>query len=371
MTTNTSKRGMGTVYRRGRIWWIKFYRHRKPIRESSGSEDRQEAMNLLKQRLGEAVTGKYLGVTSARLRMEGLFAMVIDDYERSEQRDIYIVRKRITVHLLPAFGGVRAAAFTSDHIARYISDRRMQEAANATINRELAIIRRGFNLAARMDPPKVARVPHIACLPEENVRQGFIEWEAYERLRDELGRGRLPFVIGYHLGNRKGEILRLEWPMVDLDNREIRIPGTHTKSKKPRTLPIYGEMEQCLLAAKEERDRLFPKCRWVCSDAGERIRCFKTQWKEATKRAGFDGLLFHDLRRSAIRNMERAGIPRSVAMAISGHKTESIYRRYDIVSPRDIRAAGNALEQAMGTEKDKRQKKVLAFAAAAGRTGTI
>jgi integrase len=74
-------------------------------------------------------------------------------------------------------------------------------------------------------------------------------------------------------------------------------------------------------------------------------------WQEACERAGVPGLLFHDLRRSAIRNMTRAGIPRPVAMAISGHKTESVYRRYDIVSGGDLEAAGTTMERFMREQR--------------------
>ena len=64
---------------------------------------------------------------------------------------------------------------------------------------------------------------------------------------------------------------------------------------------------------------------------GRRILSFVKEWSRATKLAGLSGLLVHDLRRSAVRNMERAGVPRSVAKKITGHKTESMYSRYAMV----------------------------------------
>jgi integrase len=74
-------------------------------------------------------------------------------------------------------------------------------------------------------------------------------------------------------------------------------------------------------------------------------------WSKACKAAGLDGLLFHDLRRSAVRNMERAGIPRNIAMAISSHKTEAVYRRYDIVAPGDLEVAAAKLERYFQNQK--------------------
>ena len=132
--------------------------------------------------------------------------------------------------------------------------------------------------------------------------------------------------------------------MVDLPGKEIRIPKGLTKAKKARTVPLYGELLAALKEAKAERDREWPECRWVCSDGPARIRDFRGEWAVATKRAGLEGLLFHDLRRSAVRNMMRSGIHRKVAMQISGHSTDSIFDRYNIIDSADMQDAGSKLE---------------------------
>jgi integrase len=80
--------------------------------------------------------------------------------------------------------------------------------------------------------------------------------------------------------------------------------------------------------------------------SGDRILSFRRSWTKACARAGLPALLFHDLRRSAVRNLERAGISRSVAMKLTGHKTESVDRRYAIVAESDLRAAGEKLSAA-------------------------
>ncbi len=77
--------------------------------------------------------------------------------------------------------------------------------------------------------------------------------------------------------------------------------------------------------------------------AGRRIMEPRKAWKRACRAAGYPGLLIHDLRRSAVRNMKQAGVPRSVAMKITDHKTESVYRRYAIVSDADLKTAADAL----------------------------
>src|SRR5262249_16478509 len=141
--------------------------------------------------------------------------------------------------------------------------------------------------------------------------------------------------------------------------------GTDTKNEEPRTLPIYGEMREWLVIAKQIRDQEFPECPWVFyTDEGQRLYWFYKSWEASCKRAGVPDLLFHDLRRSAVRNMERAGVSRKVAMAISGHKTEHIYRRYDISSSKDLADAAARMDQYFGSIQNQKQPDPA-------RTGTV
>lgn len=185
-------------------------------------------------------------------------------------------------------------------------------------------------------------------LPEDNVRKGFVVEEQYRALLDNLPPYLRPLlVVAYHVGNRKGELLGLLWSQVELDAEPPTITlwsGT-TKNKKGRTLPIYGEMLDCLWEQKRLRDQKYPKCAFVFHVDGQPLQTFRKAWATACKKAGAEGLLLHDLRRSAVRNLTRAGVPRPQAMAIAGHKTESVYVRYDIVDFQDLRDAAAKMER--------------------------
>lgn len=351
------KRGFGSIYQQKKraadgstvalpTWWLKYSKNGQVFRESSGSHDRREAERLLKRRLGETVTGRFAGLGPERIRFSELAQAVIEDYEVNGRRSAAHVERRLRLHLLPALGDLRAAELGTAHLKRYVGNRRAEGASNASINRELAILKRAFRLAAQSDPPRVAREPHVPMLKESNARTGFLEPEAYRTLRDTLPQDLKPLlVVGYYLGCRRAELCALKWSQVDLGAGLIRLEGFQTKNGEARTLPIYGELVEWLTMQRETRDALFPQCEHVFHRHGRPIKNFRKAWAAACEDAGLGGLLFHDLRRSAIRNMVRAGISEKIAMAVSGHKTRSVFDRYNIVSMADLKEAGRKMEQ--------------------------
>ena len=299
---------------------------------------------MLKRRQGEIVTGSFSGLLPERIRISQLLTEMLEDMKANGRRSYASADGGVRLHLNPFMGNVRVAEFSSNLIKSYKIKRQGERAANATINRELGLLKRGFNLAYRAEPPLVAKVPYIARLPERNVRTGFLEHDQYRTLRDALPDYlKLIFVLGYHTGARLGELRRITWPQVE-SHRIVLYPGT-TKNGDGRALPIYGEMAGWIEMARETRKQ-FPKCLYLCQRDGKPLgdSCAKKAWKTACKSVGLPELRFHDLRRSAVRNMDRAGVPRTVAMKVSGHKTESMFNRYNIVSERDVAEVKNRME---------------------------
>jgi site-specific recombinase XerC len=172
-----------------------------------------------------------------------LFDLVVEDYHIANKRSVRDVEWRRDKHLVPRFGTTKTSEFGSLQIRRYISERRREGASDSTINRELSIVRRGFGLAMKSDPPLLTYAPHIPKLDEDNVRQGFVEYNQYVALRNALpAHLKCLQVVGYHVSNRVVELRKLEWPQVDLRGREIRLQKRQVKGKRQRTLPIYDEM---------------------------------------------------------------------------------------------------------------------------------
>ncbi len=269
----------------------------------------------------------------------------------------------IRVRLTPFFGHLPARKVDTDLIQRYIEARQEAGDANATTNRALALLRRGFNLAAKATPPKVARVPRIPFLKEHNVRKGFFEPEEYCRMREALPPEIRPVMtFAYYTGCRRAEILSLQWGQVDLAERVVRLePGT-TKNDQARTIPLTGELHDTLVMQKAIRDQQWPKCPWVFFRAGEPLRDFRDAWEAAARAArltdegGKPTKLFHDLRRTGVRNLIRAGVPERVAMAISGHKTRSVFDRYNIVSESDLKDATRRLDEYLSKKTEESAK---------------
>jgi integrase len=181
---------------------------------------------------------------------------------------------------------------------------------------------------------------------ENNVRTGFLEDERYAALLRELPEELKPlFAVAYATGVRKGELCAIRWDQVDFTEGFITLEGQATKNGAARALPILeGDMRRLLVEAKRDRDANHPACVWVFNRGGEPIRDFRASWEAACKRAGVPELNFHDLRRTAVRNMRRAGVPQVVRMRISGHKTDSMERRYNIVDADDLKTAKALME---------------------------
>ena len=234
----------------------------------------------------------------------------------------------------PTFKGKRLLGITTTEIRAYVATRQAIGAANATINRELAILKRMFTLAVQAG--KLHAKPHIPMLREDNVRRGFFEAAQFDAVKAHLPEALRPVVtFAYVTGWRlKSEILPIQWRQVDWQGRVVRLdPGT-TKNREGRSYPFTAALETLLKDQHAEHERLKKAGRivpLVFHRDGERIHDFRKAWETACEAAGCPGRIPHDFRRTAVRNLERAAVPRSAAMAMVGHKTEAIYRRYAIV----------------------------------------
>jgi integrase len=340
-------RGEGRIFRRRSVYWIAYYHRGKEHRESSHSESEKEARRLLKKRIGEVGTGRFTAPREERVTFEDLAKALLTDYEINRRRSLRSARLSIS-HLREFFGLERAVDITTDGVKAYAASRQKEGAANASINRELAALKRMFSLAVQ--DGRLSTTPYIPTLHEDNARQGFIDHGAFIALRDHLPEYlRDPVTFLYLSGWRLGEMKALEWRDVDLAGKVVRLRPEISKNKDGRVLPLSGEPLEIVERAHARRRF---DCPFVFHRDGDLIGDFRKAWSNACKAAGLARILVHDLRRTAVRNMVRAGIPDRVAMTLSGHKTRSIFDRYNIVSEADLEQAAERLQSHLATQSN-------------------
>lgn len=325
--------GTGRIYQRGNVWWVDYSHRGKRYRESSESTRRKDAARLLKRRLAEIGSGKH-APDAELVTFADLHRLIETDYKVQGNRSIVRMLGAMK-HVEGYFGGDLALDITTARLAAYVAARQEEGAANSTIQKEMAALKRAFNLAIRHGV--LPRRPAFPKIRIDNVREVLPTAGDVESIVAEITEPLKPVVRFAALtGWRKGEILGLRWRDVDFESETIRLEGGRSKNKEARTFPFgtYPPLAALLTDQRSHTDRVERERGMVVARVfhrdGDRIRSIRGAWAGATKRAGLVGYHFHDLRRHAVVNMERAGVPRSVAMKLSGHKTESIYRRYAI-----------------------------------------
>jgi len=283
-------------------------------------------------------------------RMVDLEALLLRDYELRERKSIGRA-SAAWCHLrdhFTTFEAVRGYELT----LRYALARRAEGAAAATVRYEIAVLGRSLTIAARHGI--LASKPMLARPSVNNARQGFVERHQIRRLLAALPQPvRDMTFFAYVTGWRRQEVLGLRWDHVWLDAGIVRLDAGASKNGQARSFPVAAHPELRRMLERRYLERVGPN---VFHRRGRPVHEFDKPWKTACESAGVGHTLFHDLRRSAVRNMERAGVPRSVAMQLTGMKTESIYRRYAITNEEDL-ARGVRLIAALEAHHRRRNGK--------------
>src|SRR5712691_7537911 len=340
-------RGTGSVVKLpgSRFWYILFYVDGKQRRESSKTESRQQAEALLRKRLSEAEDGH--AQLDKKLRYEDVRASLLLEYSNKQNKSLRQQKNgEVSIgglkHLDRFFKGVLVSRIDTDLIQKFVQQRIAEGAERPTVNRALALLRRMFYLAK--EHGKIQNIPYFPMQKENPARQGFVTNEEFRRLLEALPLRFHPLVnFLYFTGTRSGEAQQITWNQVDLNQHQIRLEAEQAKNSEARILPLPNElMDQLRAIPIESRTGLvfFAKN-------------FRNHWYTAVQAAflktgnqKFDGLLIHDLRRSAVRNLIAANVPEKVAMRISGHKTRAVFDRYHIVSTSDLHQAMGRVQAA-------------------------
>jgi integrase len=350
--------GEGGLILRGRIWWCQYYQDGRQIRVSTKTHVKAEAAAFLRKLLDGRDKGEVPVTDVKKLRYADLRQGLLDSYttlgnkslkERADGTEniaglaaldefCQFKQKADEGKIVVTDRGVSVTQMTSDFASRFVRRRKADDVGNAAINRSLACLRRMLRIAKRAK--KIHDVPFIEFLKEPSARKGFLTIDKFDELVGLLPTHLKPLVtLLYFCGTRIGEALQIEWSQVDLDARTIRLEPEQTKTDEARILPLPPVLVMMLKGIKPKTGLVFD---------GTNLR---KEWTKACALAGlgtltevegrpydpiYSGLTLHDLRRSAVRNLVKAGVSEKVAMSISGHKTRSVFDRYHIVDETDV-----------------------------------
>jgi integrase len=265
---------------------------------------------------------------------------------------------------------------TTEDVDKYITRRKNEGAKNSSINRVTEVVRRAYKFAVIAAP----RMEHLS--EKDNARQGFFSEAELAVLISHLPADLQDFAcFAAACGMRKGEISGLIWNMVEGD--ELRIPGNICKNRKGRILPLTGELAEIIerrrAALPREKNGTVQMPDHIFHRDGDAVAELRKSWQTAAIAAGlgimvcvkcgeqgpekhcakckrprkYQGKLFHDLRRTAVRNMVKAGVNTQVAKQWSGHKSDSMFERYSILTTDDMREAAKKTEEYRKSQREK------------------
>ena len=401
------ERGAGRIYQpkydkdgKGMLgrWRIRYTCGRKVYDEKLPEQwqnTKTAAREYLTQKWAEIREGKF--VTGAdKLHYTDLRDGLLRNYEINDLKSLALARDGKTKYLtgqshLDKFfdSNPRAVDLTTSTVEKFKQVRIQQGASNANINLSLRLLRRMFNVAIEEGRLSPGHAPRVKMLKDPAPRKGFLEPKDFSRLHDALPDDLRPVaMLGFDTGMRRGEVSNLRWESLDLtDNGEIHLSAEETKTSVARTIPL-GRMLEVLRIMRAKR----PHDRYVFGGS-QPLGNFRKRWNSACIKAGlgeylcakcsgpmakgkctlcsstkrkYTGLTFHDLRRSAVRNLVRGGVSETVAMKISGHKTRAVFDRYDITSARDLHDAVRRRDEYVKRSIEESKRKPATSEAADG-----
>ncbi len=355
-------KGFGRAYQRENgTWAIAYYVHGKEVRESVArllgkrpwQVTTRDAAGALKRRIAEVEDGTFVDPRAARATVD----QVLDAYlahcrlqGRKAVRDI----ANVLTHIRRAFGTDRVSALTAAGVEEWAAELIAAGRPRGTVKLYLAYLRAAMNLARRHR--RLASVPPFPAIDVQNARRGFFEPAEVEQLLRHLDADHADVVtFAYLTGWRRSEILSLTWDAVDRTRGTLRLDDS--KNGEGRRLPLRrqdgalndpGELLERRWRKRAHQDRLIP---WVFHHTGCPIarNTLWEAWTRATTAAKLGGKLFHDLRRTAARDLIAAGNDYKTAMDITGHKTMAVFHRYQIG---DDRLAQRGLDRLEAYRRD-------------------
>ncbi len=343
----------------GRVWWIEYYdldgrRRRQRIGNDKASAE-QELRTVLKAR----TEGRHIKKSrDARTLFKDLAVWYLDLPEVRAKRSYAKDRMHCT-RLMAQFGDRLLKDITPTMVEAY-KQKRLSENSHrgkptkpATVNREVTTFKTVFNKAMKNDKAERNPAQGVKLLKENNERDRILSPEEYARLLAYCPAHLKPIIkLAYHTAMRRGEILTLTWGQVDLKEGFVKLRAEDTKTNEGRLVPLNRELVEMFKAMPKG----FPQAP-VFTYKGRFMAEMKRSFATACKQAGIEDFTFHDLRHTAINNWRIQGHDYFRIMAASGHRTLSVFKRYNTVSKDELKALVGENRQGIDTNMDTNEKR--------------
>jgi integrase len=328
----------GSIYKRkgSANYYVAYCHNGRQVVEATHQADYNVAARMLREKLRTAGTPQHVTAAERKQTFDDVAALIRADYQRKKNRTTREL-ERILGQVKQHFAGAWLSV-TVPRIEQYATDCVAKGDAPASVNRRLACLRRMSRLAAKQG---IGARLDITLFPEDNARSGFVDPADFAAVQRQLPPDVADFVEWtYRSAWRRAMVESLCWHHCELQVKKsrlisasVRLPGVLMKNKTPYTLPVTGALLEVLCRRWAKR---VLACARVFHQDGRPLTDFRTTWEKACEAAGFPNLLLHDLRRSAARNLRRAGVDESTIMRIGGWKTASMFRRYAITDDADV-----------------------------------
>jgi integrase len=358
------KRGEGGLFKVGnsRFWYCQWYSpDGRKHKVSTGEDTEAKARAFLAARMYESGQGLPSAIAARKITYGDLRRDFLAASHEKGNRALYEVGgveyctglKALDefFNWSPSNDGPSADRITIDTMREFTRRRKKDGVGPSSINHSLRCLRRMFRIAHKERPREITIVPAVPMLAEPEARQGFVTPQKFERLLGLLPEALQPTVLLlYTTGVRKGEAAKIDWTQLDLERGLIELSGAQTKNKKPRFIPLHPRLADMLEAFEPKKGRAFSgrnlRRSWeracVVAGLGKQEKVVSERGYGYTR---YSGLTLHDLRRSAIKNMSDAGVSEGDGMTVSGHKTRSVYERYNIKTAENSLRAMRTLVQ--------------------------
>ncbi|MFX1536935.1 MAG: tyrosine-type recombinase/integrase [Promethearchaeota archaeon] len=324
--------GFGTVYirrtKQGKIRYCIDYRGRDGNRKREvvkNAQSRADAVLALQKKVSEIFDTEYSPGRTKKINFKEFSKLYLENYSKLNKKSWMCDYYSLDAHLIPYFGEFKLCEITPLLIEKYRAERLSTGVRKSSTNREMALLKKMFNLAIDWQYAKDNPVRKVRFFPEKNnLKERVLSEEEESRLLEESANHLKPIIIAaLNTGMRKNEILTLTWGQVDLKLRLIRV--VKTKSGKDRVIPVNDMLLEVFKELKAKRSGNFV---FANPKTGLPFRKVRQSFESACRRANIHAFRFHDLRHTFSCRMIQKGCDIETLRDLLGHHSITVTQRY-------------------------------------------